>query len=227
VRSTDLAISFFTFLTVLANLATVGVVGLAVVSLGRSPAARRLWSAARAELTEGGLGVAWLVAAVCTAGSLWFSEVAGFQPCRLCWIQRACMYPLTLVLAVALWAHRRAAVPATTVASPPDHVDPANRARAVARWSRQLALVMAAVGAVVATYHVLVERFPTLETGACDPEVPCTVVWFERLGFVTLPYMALSGFVLIVTLVVASSPARRPDQRPVPSSAAPVPQEVH
>lgn len=176
-RSTDLAISFFTVLTLAANLATLAIAGLAV-SAQTAPDA---WSGRtsrqlRAELAASRHGgVAWLVAAVCMSGSLWFSEVAGFQPCRLCWVQRAFMYPLVVVLAV-----------------------PALR--------RRLALWMAGAGALVATYHVLVERFPSLESGACDPATPCSLVWFERLGFVTLPYMALSGFVLIATLLLASRP---------------------
>jgi len=197
VRSTDLAITFFTTLTVLANVASVGIIGLAVAARPRfaSPdgPVGHAWQAARPELDSGGLGLAWLVAAVSMSGSLWFSEVAGFLPCRLCWFQRACMYPLVAILAVAVLGR---------------HFDkPALELRA-----RQLAFALAAVGAAVATYHVLLERFPTLETGACDPAVPCTLVWFERLGFITLPYMALSGFVLILTLLAASWPSPKETQ---------------
>jgi len=187
VQSTDLAITFFTFLTVLANLAVVGIVGTAVAARW-SPSGARAWSAVRSELAAGGLGLAWVVAAVCTSGSLWFSEVAGFQPCRLCWIQRGFMYPLVLVLGVAALAAR------------------AGHDR-LAHGARLLAGTAAVLGAGVATYHVLLERFPSLETGACDPAMPCSLVWFERFGFVTLPYMALSGFVLVLTLLVASRPS--------------------
>jgi len=67
---------------------------------------------------------------------------------------------------------------------------------------RVLALAMATVGAVIAVYHVLVERFPSLESSTCDPTNPCSLVWFERLGFVTLPYMALSGFALVGALLL-------------------------
>lgn len=38
------------------------------------------------------------VAFLAMAGSLYASEVLGFVPCALCWIQRACMYPLALQL---------------------------------------------------------------------------------------------------------------------------------
>lgn len=191
-RSTDLAITFFTTLTLLANVASVGIISLAAAARPRLASVTgpvgQAWQVARPELDHGGLGLAWLVAAVSMSGSLWFSEVAGFLPCRLCWIQRACMYPLVAILAVAVLG-RRLGWPT------------------VALRARQLAVGLAAVGAAVATYHVLLERFPTLETGACDPTLPCTLVWFERLGFITLPYMALSGFVLILTLLVASWPS--------------------
>ena len=181
-NDTDLAITFFTMLTLVANAATLGLVGLAVApARPLSPG----WTNLRADVTRTGLTVAWLVAALSMSGSLWFSEVAGFEPCRLCWFQRACMYPLVVVLAVAALRRRR---------------------HGSAGWAEWLALGLAGVGAAVATYHVLIERFPGLESGTCDPSTPCTLTWFERLGFVTLPYMALSGFVVIITLLLASRP---------------------
>jgi disulfide bond formation protein DsbB len=177
VRDTDLAITFFTFLTLGANAATLCLAGTAgAARLTGRPGARRAWSRLHDEMADGAVGLAWLVAAVAMSGSLYFSEVAGFTPCRLCWAQRACMYPLVAVLAVAGFTRRPA-------------------------W-RVLALAMATVGAVIAVYHLLVERFPTLESGTCDPSNPCSIVWFERLGFVTLPYMALSGFALISALLL-------------------------
>jgi disulfide bond formation protein DsbB len=176
VRDTDLAITFFTFLTLLANAATLGIAGTAAARLAGRPAPRRAWARLHDEVAGGAVGLAWLVAAVAMSGSLYFSEVAGFTPCRLCWAQRACMYPLVVLLAVAGLTRRPA-------------------------W-RALGLALATVGAGIAVYHVLVERFPSLESGTCDPANPCSVVWFERFGFVTLPYMALSGFALIGTLLL-------------------------
>jgi disulfide bond formation protein DsbB len=48
------------------------------------------------------LYLALLAAWVATLGSLYFSEVAGYVPCVLCWYQRILMYPLALVLAIGL-----------------------------------------------------------------------------------------------------------------------------
>ena len=43
---------------------------------------------------------AWLVAAIATAGSLFFSVVMDFVPCTLCWYQRIAMYPLAVILLI-------------------------------------------------------------------------------------------------------------------------------
>jgi disulfide bond formation protein DsbB len=195
VRDTDLAITFFTFLTLLANAATLCVAGTAgAARLTGRPAARRAWARVHREVAGGAVGLAWLVAAVAMSGSLYFSEVAGFTPCRLCWAQRACMYPLVAILAVAGLTRSRA-------------------------W-RAIALALATVGAGIAVYHVLVERFPSLESGTCDPANPCSLVWFERFGFVTLPFMALSGFALIAALLLTAG-LRSPAQERATSAAPP------
>ena len=47
------------------------------------------------------LYLAWVVALVATLGSLYLSEVRGYQPCILCWYQRIAMYPLSLLLGIA------------------------------------------------------------------------------------------------------------------------------
>jgi disulfide bond formation protein DsbB len=36
-------------------------------------------------------------------GSLYYSEIAGFIPCTLCWYQRILMYPLTLIILVGIF----------------------------------------------------------------------------------------------------------------------------
>ena len=79
---------------------------LALVALGRcrrrssspgcSPAARPRPPSLVAAVDDAALWIAFLVAATATAGSLYFSEVADFVPCRLCWFQRIAMYPLAV-----------------------------------------------------------------------------------------------------------------------------------
>jgi disulfide bond formation protein DsbB len=168
---------FLALLAVGAELATATAVVLAVG--GRfSPALRRLRRQAVDAVAPSALALAAVVAAVCMAGSLYFSEVAHFPPCHLCWLQRFCMYPLVPILGLAGWRK--------------------------AGWVRPYAAALAAIGACISTYHVALERHPEWESSVCDPKNPCTLIWVKRLGYLTIPTMALSGFALIITLLVIS-----------------------
>jgi disulfide bond formation protein DsbB len=170
------------FLALLALCAEVTVVATIVLAV-LARASRRVAPVATdaAELLGSiALPLAFLVGAVSTAGSLYFSEVAHFIPCKLCWYQRICMYPQVVLLGIAAW--RR------------DYN------------IRIYAGVLAAIGMVVSSYHVLVEHYPNLESRVCDPTNPCTLIWVKRLGYITIPTMALSGFALIITLLVLARP---------------------
>jgi disulfide bond formation protein DsbB len=69
-------------------------------------------------------------------------------------------------------------------------------------------LTLASLGAVISVYHYLVEWYPTLESNVCSLDVPCTTVWFREFGFVSLPQMALTGFVTVFTVLVSSQLTR-------------------
>ncbi len=139
--------------------------------------------------------LAFVVALVATLGSLYLSEVANFVPCRLCWYQRIAMYPLPVILGIAWW----------------------KRDETIRRY----VLPLAAIGAAISTYHVLVEHFPSLESSdICDLSNPCTIRWVERFGFVTIPVMALCGFGLIVALMTYL-PASPRSSHPPRSEIAP------
>ena len=177
--TTDAVTLFFALLAVGAEAA---VVLLATLTLGArlSPAVAAWREQALGAIGPKAFGLALVVATVATSGSLYLSEVAHFVPCRLCWYQRAAMYPLVPLLAVMLW-----------------------RRWFRARWA---VLAIAVAGGSVSAWHILIERFPTLETGACDPDNPCSLIWVRRLGYLTIPTMALSAFALIAALMLAARP---------------------
>lgn len=56
-----------------------------------------------AESSLAGLAPAFLVALTATLGAVFLGEVMGLRPCVLCWWQRIAMFPLVVVLGVALW----------------------------------------------------------------------------------------------------------------------------
>jgi disulfide bond formation protein DsbB len=165
------------FYALLAIAAQVAIVGVAILWLtSRVAPTARLWYEDLAGLVHpNALAACFVVALLATAGSLYFSEVAGFQPCTLCWYQRIAMYPLVVVFGIAA----------------------AYRDRGVDRY----AVAIAGIGAAISAYHVLLEVFPGLDTGACSATVPCTLVWFREFGYISLPVLALTAFLLILTLL--------------------------
>jgi disulfide bond formation protein DsbB len=178
------------FLSLLAVGAQASVAVVVVAALG-GRATSRLRDGLIDEIGAHAVPLALVVAAVAMAGSLYLSEVAHFTPCVLCWYQRIAMYPLVAILGVALWRRR-------------DDV-------------AFYVIPIAGIGAAISTYHVTLERFPSLESGACDPNNPCTLIWTRRFGYLTIPTMALSAFALIITLLLVGVAHQRrwssPDDR--------------
>ena len=131
------------------------------------------------------LWLAFVVAAVATAGSLFFSEIAHFVPCELCWYQRICMYPLSLITLLAALRN--------------DH-----------RVARYL-LPFPVIGAGVSTYHLLIENGVIKQTQACLVSAPggCATKWINEFGYMTIPTLALTGFALSFAflLLAAVQPA--------------------
>ena len=176
---------FYALLALAANAFVLVVVGLAVSG--------RL-HLIRSAVAPIALPAAFTVAVLATAGSLYFSEVAHFEPCRLCWYQRIAMYPLVVILAVAGW-RRDAGI-----------------------WRYVVAI--AGVGILTSGYHDVLEWLPWLIPVHARPMSRCTLVWFRQLGFISLPYLALSAFALIISLVwlgrrpSVESNREAPDQGP-------------
>lgn len=128
--------------------------------------------------------LAWVVALVATAGSLYFSEVRFFVPCALCWWQRVMMYPLVAVLGVGVFS----------------------RDERVWRYALPLSLA----GAGTAWYHYLIQRVPELAPpGVCRGGVPCTMQYIDWFGFVTIPFLAGVAFTIITVLLLWDLVARR------------------
>ncbi len=143
----------------------------------------------RADLSPLAPWLAWVVAATCTAGSLYYSEIAHYVPCRFCWYQRIAMYPLAVILGIAAF----------------------RRDRGVAIY----AIPLAVIGGAISIYHYQLQLFPEQST-ICSMDSPCTTREVNEFGFVTIPFMALAGFAAIVALLAA---ARRTTHAPATADA--------
>jgi disulfide bond formation protein DsbB len=127
------------------------------------------------------LWLAFVVSAIATGGSLFFSEIAHFVPCELCWFQRICMYPLSIATLLAALANDRRA----------------------ARYLLPLPLV----GAGVSVYHLLVENGVVHQAQACLISAPggCATKWINEFGYMTIPTLALTGFALCFAFLLLSA----------------------
>jgi len=174
----DVATNFFLVLTIVADVVIAIAVLCALAALVSARARTSVVSLARAVAPQS-VVFAWIVATVTTLGSLYYSEHAGFLPCELCWYQRIVMYPLVIVLGVAALRKDRAV------------------------WITGLVFVV--IGAPLSLYHWLVERVPAFaESSSCSAITPCSTPYFEKLGVVTLAWMAMSSFLLIGVLLVCT-----------------------
>jgi len=163
--------------------AALGVAGQAAIAAGALAALASLagfggpWRLVRGALWGYELWAAFGVAALATGGSLFFSEIANFVPCELCWYQRICMYPLSIVTLLAALAG--------------DY-----------RVARYL-LPLPAVGACLSVYHLLVENGVVGQSSACFVSAPggCATKWINEFGYVTIPTLTLTGFLLLLGLL--------------------------
>ena len=142
-----------------------------------------------------GLRVAWGTAIVATLGSLYYSEIAHFIPCEFCWYQRIAMYPLVVVAGVAVLRRDERA--------------------------RGYIVPLAVAGAILSTYHYTIQQFPSLEVGSCSTTFPCTAAWVWKFGFVSIPFMALACFGLIVAALLLDRTLGPADHQMEPTEEAP------
>ncbi|HVE57162.1 MAG TPA: disulfide oxidoreductase [Pyrinomonadaceae bacterium] len=134
--------------------------------------AERIENLTEAKAFDAPVYAAWVIALVATVGSLFFSEVMLLPPCVLCWYQRIAMYPLVVVLGVGIILGDRRV--------------------------KFYALPVALAGLAVAVYHNLLYYGILPESIApCTQGVSCTSVQLEWLGFITIPLMSLTAFILI------------------------------
>lgn len=127
------------------------------------------------------LGIAALQADAAFLGSFLFFQVyEGYLPCELCWWQRICMYPLALILSVAFFTKDRFGF-------------------------LRYAVPLLVIGTGVSVFHNTLyyvsmwqRLHPTGTITTCSFKGPsCTAVYIEWLGFITIPFLALTAFAVI------------------------------
>jgi len=126
---------------------------------------------------------AWLVAALSTLTSLFFSEVMELVPCVLCWYQRIFIFPLAVILLVGLF--------------PLD--------KNVVRY----ALPIAGIGLLFTIYHVLLFYGLIPENmQPCTKGISCKDDSMVLFGFLPIPLLSLAAFSTIIFLLLKAKVSR-------------------
>lgn len=158
--------------TVLLQVATVALFALYLLR-GQLPA----FSWAVALLRRWGLWMAFVLAGAGSALTLFYSEILGFAPCGLCWLQRVFLYPQVVLFAIAAW----------------------RRDTSIALY----AIVLSVFGALVALYqHYLQMGGNALIPCPATPGADCAARFLFEFGYVTFPLMAATLFAFLIALLL-------------------------
>ncbi|MBI2099234.1 disulfide bond formation protein B [Candidatus Uhrbacteria bacterium] len=129
----------------------------------------------------------FLIALASVAGSLYYSEIVGFAPCKLCWIQRIFIYPQVIILGMAL----------------------RKEDSGVANYS----IALSGIGAIFSAYHQYLQ-FGGHSLFSCSANaVSCSQRLTLEFGYVTIPMMMLTAFLLIILLMAAHKKSFRDEKQ--------------
>lgn len=131
-----------------------------------------------AVLGNNGFKLAFIVAIASTLGSLFYSDILGYNPCKFCWFQRIFMYPQVILLGVALWKK--------------DWI--------ISYYS----VILSTIGGLLALNHYILQTTGTsiLPCSAVGYSVACSKVFVMHLGYITIPFMAFSAFLLMTLSMI-------------------------
>ena len=122
--------------------------------------------------------IAFLIALASTMLSLFYSNIVGFPPCELCWINRIFIYPQVILFGMELYKRDKAIV--------------------------DQAIVLAALSALTSIFHVYIENggASSLACATGGPAtISCATRYIYEFGYVTIPIMALTTAVFTVLLL--------------------------
>ena len=120
---------------------------------------------------------AWIINIVSFCGSMFFSNVMMLPPCVLCWFQRICIFPMSIILAVGFLKKDKNVF-----------------------W---YALPLVSIGWIISMYHNLLYYKVIQEAiSMCTSGVSCTSKQIEYIGFITIPLMALTSLTLTLICLI-------------------------
>jgi len=123
----------------------------------------------------------WITLAFSLAGfvgSLGYSEVIGYAPCKLCWIQRITLYPILILSAVGLYKKQDTNLVDCIIA-------------------------LMIIGSLFGVYHLVLQFVPnSLDCATTGQGVSCSKNWVRVWGYITIPMMCLTAHLNIMLAAI-------------------------
>jgi|SRR3989344_2109372 len=139
---------------------------------------RRSWGRTIANVVgKNAVLLGFIIALASISGSLFYSELVGYEPCVLCWWQRVFLYPQVIIFGVALW-RKKSDVFAYSVP-------------------------LVTLSALLALYHQYVymggaSLLPCTALGGA-----CAKIYVMEFGYITIPMMSLTAAAFFLLLAWA------------------------
>lgn len=164
---------------VLAFLTVVGGVSVVVGLLSLIPQIKKFEVVSRVHsyIAHHATALSGFFALLAMLGSLYYSDIAGYNPCKFCWYQRIFMYPIVF-LAITGLVKKESAM--------------------------QYIVTLSAIGAPIALYHYLLQRgvVEATDCAVVGYSASCSSTFFMEYGYITIPMMALTVFAMILVIAL-------------------------
>jgi len=169
-------VQFLSILTLASNILFV-LLGLTFLVSFIHKSTKQYWKKIEKYFAKNASKFALIVSLTATLGSLYFSEIRGFEPCKLCWLQRIFMYPLPLILAISLYKKMKEV------------------------WN--YIIPISTIGMAIAAYHYYyqVTGNTLIPCSTVGFSVSCSERFFTYWGYITIPWMSFSAFAIIFSLM--------------------------
>ena len=125
-------------------------------------------------LSRNGILLGFIISLTAMLGSLYYSDIVGYDPCKLCWYQRIFLYPQVFILGLALYKKDKNIIP--------------------------YSLFLLVIGFFVSVYHNFI-YFTKTSSIFCTAFESCLKRYVYEFDYISIPVMALTAYVLIIILL--------------------------
>ncbi len=129
------------------------------------------------------LHIGFLIGLSAVVVSLFYSEIIGYPPCELCWIQRIFLYPQAILFGLGLYKKDKTII--------------------------DYSLIFAILGLITSLYHLYIENGGSSNISCAIPkiaintnQISCTIRYVYEFGYITIPVMSLTLSLFIIMIIL-------------------------